>query len=1119
MNHRNNRLVPLLLGALAGLAAWPAAADDTELFVASTDPEITGAQPNILFILDNSGSMSSTVLTQEGWNSETTFTGCYNGNGLYFSTTGTMPACDSSSYVNKSANRCFASFSPLKSVGSFSDRMLAWRSYTQAWVALNGSQKSRPVECQDDRGVHGSTEDDGEPWAAAGANGPWDPAAAQEPAWNTDYTVWDGNWLNWYSGGGTVTRTRMEVVRDVTNNLLESLNGVNVGLMHFNTDQGGTVSQAMADIATSRNDMQSAVSALTASTWTPLSETLYEAANYYMGRNVDYGNVGPVMSVAAARVGNLADGTQYRKPVSYACQKNYIVLLTDGQPTQDVGATAKIKALPDWASYVTDATCSGASGSHGECMSDLAEYLRRHDADSTLTGAQNITTYTIGFGVDLALGDTSFLQETARKGGGQYFPAGDTATLQAALTQIVYDILDDSTTFSTPTAPVNAFNRTQNLSDVYVSVFAPAVREHWPGNLKKYRLAGGRLVDANGDPAVDTDTGFFSNESQSFWSDDVDGNTAQLGGAAHEQPDAANREIYTDIAGTDLNDSGNAVSPDNASISASMVGAPDSTERANVLAWARGLDLLDEDDDADTTDARQVMGDPLHVRPMMVIYGGTELVPDATVFVSTNDGYLHAVDPDDGSELWAYVPREMLGRLYDLYLDQPTSTRTYGLDGEISVYIENEDAIPGIDGDERVILLFGMRRGGDVLYALDVTDRNNPQLLWKLDSATAGFEDLGQTWSPPVVADVDVDGDVHHAAIFGGGYDDGQDDEGYNTDSRGNAVFMVDVLTGDLLWSAGENSNHDLVLADMTHSIPAGIRVLDLDGDRLADRMYAGDMGGRVWRFDINNGEAAADFVDGGVFASLGAADLETVTLADVRRFYATPDVARIVSGKTMYLSINIGSGHREHPLDTATDDEFYALRDYAVYDKIETANYPAPILRGNLVDITTDADPIIPAGSKGWRLGMVLSPGEKVLTESRTFANTVFFTSFSPGGNGDACVAAGGLNRLYLVSVRDGSPITNLDGSEDSETLTVDDRVRELNQGGIAPDPALFFSPPDDTPDPDVECLGMDCEDDGDGSDDDDGTHETLCIGVECFDPGFPNPPRRTHWNQTGTE
>ncbi len=105
---------------------------------------------------------------------------------------------------------------------------------------------------------------------------------------------------------------------------------------------------------------------------------------------------------------------------------------------------------------------------------------------------------------------------------------------------------------------------------------------------------------------------------------------------------------------------------------------------------------------------------------------------------------------------------------------------------------------------------------------------------------------------------------------------------------------MVDALTGDLLWSAGNDDSHDLELPAMTHSIPAGIRVLDIDQDRLADRMYVGDMGGRVWRFDISNGEPVADLVNGGVFASLGGAAPGAVAPADVRRFYATPDVARI---------------------------------------------------------------------------------------------------------------------------------------------------------------------------------------------------------------------------------
>ncbi len=77
----------------------------------------------------------------------------------------------------------------------------------------------------------------------------------------------------------------------------------------------------------------------------------------------------------------------------------------------------------------------------------------------------------------------------------------------------------------------------------------------------------------------------------------------------------------------------------------------------------------------------------------------------------------------------------------------------------------------------------------------------------------------------------------------------------------------------------------------MTHSIPADVRVFDLTGDGFADRMYAADMGGRVWRFDIHNGQTRANLVTGGVFASLGNAHLGTHPNATTRRFYSAPDV------------------------------------------------------------------------------------------------------------------------------------------------------------------------------------------------------------------------------------
>ena len=80
----------------------------------------------------------------------------------------------------------------------------------------------------------------------------------------------------------------------------------------------------------------------------------------------------------------------------------------------------------------------------------------------------------------------------------------------------------------------------------------------------------------------------------------------------------------------------------------------------------------------------------------------------------------------------------------------------------------------------------------------------------------------------------------------------------------------------------------------MVHGIPAGITVLDTNSDGFSDRMYAGDMGAQVWRFDITNGNARASLVAGGVIASLGSHDETTHLAVNNRRFYNAPDVAAI---------------------------------------------------------------------------------------------------------------------------------------------------------------------------------------------------------------------------------
>jgi type IV pilus assembly protein PilY1 len=282
-----------------------------------------------------------------------------------------------------------------------------------------------------------------------------------------------------------------------------------------------------------------------------LSETLYESALYMSGRQVLYGDPG---SVAASR--DPGDPSYYDSPMDYSCQKNFVVLLTDGEPTRDYAADGEIVAMQDAAgdsfSSLVGNTCdaetypSGFSPTGGECLDDLAEFL--YDGDhSTLSGQQNVTTYTVGFTVDLPI-----LADTAERGGGVYYTADDTATLASALSSIVTSILTTNTTFTVPTVAVNAFNRTQNLSDLFISVFRPSGRAHWPGNLKKYRLNAGdaTIVDADGNPAIDPGTGFFADTARSFWSLIPDGPNVEDGGAALQLQQSAGLLSSTSLAAT-----------------------------------------------------------------------------------------------------------------------------------------------------------------------------------------------------------------------------------------------------------------------------------------------------------------------------------------------------------------------------------------------------------------------------------------------------------------------------------------------------------------------------------------------------------------------------------------
>jgi type IV pilus assembly protein PilY1 len=227
-------------------------------------------------------------------------------------------------------------------------------------------------------------------------------------------------------------------------------------------------------------------------------------------------------------------------------------------------------------------------------------------------------------------------------------------------------------------------------------------------------------------------------------------------------------------------------------------------------------------------------------------------------------------------------------------------------------------------------LYFGMRRGGRNYYSLDVTDRASPKLAWTIKGGSGNFTELGQSWSEATLARIKLNGADKNVLVIAGGYDPNQDaSKPTSADKQGRAIYIVDALTGARLWWASNAADHpdaSLPLAQMTYSTPSSVRVIDMNGDSYADRLYVGDMGAQVWRFDldINGNTGAPSLATGGVIASLGG-----TAAADTRRFYYPPSVA-LVSDEYLgnFLAISIGSGHREKPLGTAIADRFYMIRD-----------------------------------------------------------------------------------------------------------------------------------------------------------------------------------------------
>ena len=824
---------------------------------------------------------------------------------------------------------------------------------------------------------------------------------------------------------------------------------------------------------TKRDEMKQIVQDFQASGNTPISDTLLEAGLYFRGEQVLYGLERGSPHKTSNRISNSnsfdSSGVVYRppgcdetnpnsnacrdevikgapnyvSPIVESCQKNHIVLLTDGAPTwHDSQTTAMFNK---WSGD----TCNG-SNSGRDCALKIAGFLQSQDQAPWLPGVQTVQTHAIGFDYN-----SNFLKSLAANGKGEYITANNRQSLLEALDKIASAVLKTNATFVSAGVTVSQYNRLTNTDELYFSIFEPSDTASWPGNVKRYKLyvekyrdENGKeksreyILDRDGKLAVSTSTGEFTDKSFSYWSPTVDGNEVTKGGVASQL--GVGRKIYTNIdTGSSITSISNRVRVDNPLITNQELGTLTDDEREAVLNWAQGYDV----DGADKSLPHNILGDPLHSQPALLAYADGNGNVESALFVGTNHGYLHAFDPDEGAgnELWAFVPEEHLENLKKARDNTAAVPHFYGIDGSASIYHNDVNGNRVVDNGEKAALYIGMRRGGTFYYAFDISERLNPKFMFKIDPSKQGFENLGQTWSTPVIGKMKVNGGNSSdlVMIFGGGYDVTQDLAGLPSkqDTTGNRVYIADAITGKWLWDNTKATQAPSPAGDATsntamNSVPSNVTAFDIDGDEYLDHFYTSDTKAQVFRFDVDNENKT---ITGGRVAHLQGGTLDK---ASNRRFYYSPDIAlnKDEQTKEIYFSIAIGSGYRAHPLDTTVEDHVYVVRDTGALSK--SWNMDASL--SDLLDVTSivgdsDDDGVSDAaveikdnGYHGWYLDLP-AKGEKVLARSITRSGKVIFTTYIPTdlNSTSACQPAAGTGNIWGVNIADGQPYVdvNYDG------------------------------------------------------------------------------------------
>jgi type IV pilus assembly protein PilY1 len=419
---------------------------------------------------------------------------------------------------------------------------------------------------------------------------------------------------------------------------------------------------------------------------------------------------------------------------------------------------------------------------------------------------------------------------------------------------------------------------------------------------------------------------------------------------------------------------------------------------------------------------------------------------------------MHCFKDSDGSEVWGFIPPDLLPRLKEL--SDGTTNHKYFVDGVPKVY----------EGTNEKILFFGERRGGSNYYALNVTAYDSPSLAYAIEPTFLTTKDgdhdgildgdnamLGQSWSEPTVQKIrpSTGSDPETVFLMAGGYDTNQDKPIYvydpvdpdpdmslyraDNDTKGRAVFTINVLTGAVSKLNVNAGNYSA----MTHCI-VDVSGFDTNGNGITNRVYAGDLGGNVFAFEDDNGDGSWSRR---MFFSASAVD------SVQRKIFYAPDAVEETYGEMIFF----GTGDRADPEGTAVVNRIYAVKNHwedgSTFSTLNESNlYDATedlIVLGNASQQTEAREAL--ATGNGWFIRLDQNAGEKVTSPTTVFNGVVYFTTYTPESGStdpsDPCevVSGRGQARLYALNYKTGEAA--FEWSDIAETDNTDDH-NVVNKG-----------------------------------------------------------------------